>query len=70
MPIPRTTLAALVFALVASVAMPRLAVAQTAPGAPTNVQASVSGNTVSLTWGPPSSGGAPRGRDAVRRRRA
>jgi hypothetical protein len=30
-----------------------------APGAPTNLQAGVSGNTLSVTWSAPSSGGAP-----------
>ena len=30
-----------------------------APGTPTNFQAAVSGNTLTLTWSPPSSGGAP-----------
>ncbi len=29
------------------------------PGAPSNLQATVSGNTLSVSWGPPSSGGAP-----------
>ena len=29
------------------------------PGAPSNVQASVSGNTLSVTWGAPATGGAP-----------
>jgi hypothetical protein len=29
------------------------------PGAPTNVSATVSGNTINLTWSPPTSGGSP-----------
>ncbi|MFN7978615.1 MAG: hypothetical protein U0P30_10790 [Vicinamibacterales bacterium] len=35
------------------------AMAQVAPGAPTNLQAVVSGNTLNLSWSAPSSGGAP-----------
>ena len=31
----------------------------TAPGAPTNVQATATGNTLNLTWSAPTSGGAP-----------
>ena len=29
------------------------------PGAPTNFQVTVSGNTLSLAWAPPTTGGAP-----------
>ncbi len=38
-----------------------------APGAPTNFQASANGNTVSLSWGAPASGGAPTGYTVVAR---
>jgi hypothetical protein len=37
------------------------------PGAPANLQAAVSGNTLSLTWTPPSTGGAPTGYTLVAR---
>jgi hypothetical protein len=39
----------------------RTATAPGAPGAPTNFQGTVTGNTVALSWNPPSSGGAPTG---------
>ena len=37
------------------------------PGAPTNFQASVAGNTVNMSWSPPVSGGPPTGYTAVAR---
>ncbi len=55
-------LPALLFATLACVAGIPDALAQPAlPGAPTNLQAAVNGNTISLTWNAPSSGGAPTG---------
>lgn len=63
MTIPRPTLLpALLFATLACVAGIPAAFAQPAlPGAPTNLQATVNGNNLSLTWNAPSSGGAPSG---------
>lgn len=55
-------LPALLFATLACVAGIPAAFAQPAlPGAPTNLQATVNGNNLSLTWNAPSSGGAPSG---------
>ncbi len=48
-----------VLALVLTAVMASVAVAQTVPGAPTNVQATASGNNLTLTWAPPTSGAVP-----------
>lgn len=39
----------------------RPALAQSTPGAPTNAQASASGNTLTMSWSAPTAGGAPAG---------
>jgi hypothetical protein len=43
-------------ALILTLCSATMAVAQGAPGAPSNLQASVSGNNLSLTWAAPTSG--------------
>ena len=45
----------------------RTATATGAPGAPTSVQATATGNTLNLTWAAPGSGGAPTGYTLVAR---
>ena len=50
----------MVIASLIVVCVPLIARAQPGlPGAPSNFQATVSGNTLSLTWGAPTTGGAP-----------
>ncbi len=46
-------------ALILTLCSATMAAAQSAPGAPTNLQATVNGNDLSLTWGAPASGGVP-----------
>ncbi len=46
-------------ALILTLCSATMAAVQSAPGAPTNLQATVNGNNLSLTWGAPASGGVP-----------
>ncbi len=59
-PLQFPRVATAVFALVAAVALPALAAAQT-PGSPTGLVASVSGSVVTLSWAVPSTGGVVAG---------
>lgn len=62
MPIRRLPSLALCLVLIVAAAMPRLAVAQPAvPGAPSNLTAAVNGNSLTLNWNAPASGGLPTG---------
>lgn len=64
----RSPLTALVLLAVFLVAAARPVTAQpAAPGAPTNLQAAVNGNTLRLSWTPPAAGGAPTGYTLVAR---
>lgn len=64
----RSPLTALVFLAVLLGLFARPVMAQPAiPGTPTNLQAAVSGNALSLSWGAPSTGGAPTGYTLVAR---